>query len=142
MEILVIDGQGGKLGRELVEAILQQYPNVVLTAVGTNSMATENMMKGGAKRIATGENAVVVNSRRADIIMGPIGIVLADALLGEISPAMAAAVGQSRATRILIPMNRCETLVAGIGSLPMGQLVADALQKLDGLLEKEKTAYC
>lgn len=138
MEILVIDGQGGKLGRELVQAILQQHPNVLLTAVGTNSLATENMRKGGAKRIATGENAVVVNSRRADIIMGPIGIVLADALLGEISPAMAAAVGQSSATRILIPMNRCETLVAGVDNLPMGQLIADALQKLDLLLQQEK----
>ncbi|MBQ7859383.1 MAG: DUF3842 family protein [Faecalibacterium sp.] len=136
MEILVIDGQGGKLGRQLVEAILKSHPGVTLTAVGTNSLATENMMKGGAKRIATGENAVIVNSRRADVILGPIGIVLADALLGEISPAMAAAVGQSSAAKILIPMNRCETLIAGVGSQSASALIADALEKLDALLKE------
>lgn len=137
MEILIIDGQGGKLGRQLVEHIVQQYPDVVLTAVGTNSIATDNMRKGGAKRIATGENAVIFNSGRADIILGPIGIVLANALLGEISPAMAAAVGASNATRILIPMNRCETLVAGVDDAAMGMLVEDALEKLKIILQKK-----
>lgn len=134
MEILVIDGQGGKLGRQLVEAILKAHPDAVLTAVGTNSLATESMMKGGARRVATGENAVIVNSRRADVILGPIGIVLADALLGEISPAMAAAVGASRAVKILIPMNRCETLVAGVNGQSAAALVADALAKLEAVL--------
>lgn len=134
MEILVIDGQGGKLGRQLVEAIAKAHPEVTLTAVGTNSLATENMMKGGAKRAATGENAVLVNSRRADFILGPIGIVLADALLGEISPAMAVAVGQSRAVKILIPMNRCETLVAGVAGQSPSALIADALAKLEAAL--------
>lgn len=134
MEILVIDGQGGKLGRELVEQIIKAHPEVTLTAVGTNGLATANMMKGGARRVATGENAVLVNSRRADVIIGPIGIVLADALLGEISPSMAVAVGQSPATKILIPMNRCETLVAGVSGASASALIADALQKLDSLL--------
>ncbi len=137
MEILVIDGQGGKLGRQLVETITRQYPDVVLTAVGTNSTATENMRKGGAKRIATGENAVIYNSGRADIILGPIGIVLANALLGEISPAMAAAVGSSPATRILLPMNRCETLVAGVDEPAVGTLIQDALHKLDVILQEK-----
>ena len=134
MEVLVIDGQGGRLGRELVEQITKAHPEVTLTAVGTNSLATESMMKGGARRVATGENAVIVNSRRADVILGPIGIVLADALLGEISPAMAAAVGSSRAVKILIPMNRCETLVAGVSGLSASALIADALQKLEAVL--------
>ena len=134
MEVLVIDGQGGRLGRELVEQITKAHPEVTLTAVGTNSLATESMMKGGARRVATGENAVIVNSRRADVILGPIGIVLADALLGEISPAMAAAVGGSRAVKILIPMNRCETLVAGVPGLSVAALIADALQKLEAVL--------
>ncbi len=138
MEILIIDGQGGKLGRQLVEAILKAHPTITLTAVGTNSLATESMMKGGARRIATGENAVIANSRRADIILGPIGIVLADALLGEISPAMAVAVGQSRAVKILIPMNRCETLIAGATGLSASALIADALQKLDEVLRSER----
>lgn len=135
MEVMVIDGQGGKLGRQLVEQILKAHPEITLTAVGTNSLATESMMKGGAKRIATGENAVIVNSRRADMIVGPIGIVLADAMLGEITPAMAVAVGQSSAARILIPMNRCETMVAGVAGQNAGALIADALQKLDELLK-------
>ena len=134
MELLIIDGQGGRLGRQLVEAVLKAHPEVTLTAVGTNSLATETMMKGGARRIATGENAVIVGARRADVILGPIGIVLADALLGEISPAMAVAVGQSRAVKILIPLNRCETLVAGVNEPGAGALIADALKKLDEVL--------
>ena len=136
MEILIIDGQGGKLGRQLVEAVLKAHPEVTLTAVGTNSLATETMMKGGARRIATGENAVIVGARRADVILGPIGIVLADALLGEISPAMAVAVGQSRAVKILVPLNRCETLVAGVNEQGASALIADALAKLDAVLAK------
>ena len=136
MEILIIDGQGGKLGRQLVEAVLKAHPEVTLTAVGTNSLATETMMKGGARRIATGENAVIVGARRADVILGPIGIVLADALLGEISPAMAVAVGQSRAVKILVPLNRCETLVAGVNEQGASALIADALAKLDAVLAR------
>lgn len=136
MEILIIDGQGGKLGRQLVEAVLKAHPEATLTAVGTNSLATETMMKGGARRIATGENAVIVGARRADVILGPIGIVLADALLGEISPAMAVAVGQSRAVKILVPLNRCETLVAGVNEQGASALIADALAKLDAVLAK------
>ena len=95
MEILVIDGQGGGLGRQLVAAVKKAVPQAVVTAIGTNSAATSAMLKAGADRAATGENAVVVGCRRADVILGPIGIVMADALLGEITPAMAQAVAQS-----------------------------------------------
>ena len=94
-KVLVIDGQGGGLGRQLVSALAAACPEAELTAVGTNSLAANAMLKAGASRAATGENAVVVNCRRADVIVGPIGIVIADALLGEITPAMAAAVCQS-----------------------------------------------
>ena len=122
MEILVIDGQGGGLGRQLVAAVKKAVPQAVVTAIGTNSVATSVMLKAGADRAATGENAVVVGCRRADVILGPIGIVMADALLGEITPAMAQAVAQSDARRILIPANRCDTLVVGVsgraGRLP------------------------
>ena len=100
MNVLVIDGQGGGLGRQLVAAISAACPEARLTAVGTNSMAASAMLKAGAARAATGENAVVVNARRADIIVGPIGIVIADALLGEITPAMAAAICQADAKQI------------------------------------------
>ena len=103
MNVLVIDGQGGGLGKQLVAALSTQCPEIRLTAVGTNSLAANAMRKAGAPRAATGENAVAVNCRSADIIVGPIGIVIADALLGEITPAMATAVCQSHATRVLIP---------------------------------------
>ena len=107
MEILVIDGQGGRIGQQLIKAILARYPQVEVTAIGTNSLATSAMLKGGASQGATGENALLVACRRADVILGPLGIVIADALMGEISPAMAVAVGQARARRILIPLNQC-----------------------------------
>ena len=137
MRVLVIDGQGGGLGRQLVTAITALCPEVELTAVGTNSMAASAMLKAGAARAATGENAVVVNARRADIIVGPIGIVIADALLGEITPAMATAVCQSSATRVLIPVNHCENYIVGVPDQPIGSLVAAAVQKVKALCAGE-----
>ena len=136
MEILIIDGQGGNLGRQLTRRLREAMPQADITAVGTNSIATENMLRGGADRGATGENAVVVNARRARIIAGPLGIVIADALLGEVTPAMARAVGQSDAVRVLIPMNRCGTLVAGAAERPMGELIDDAVRRIVELLQK------
>ena len=132
-KVLVIDGQGGGLGRQLVSALAAACPEVELTAVGTNSLAANAMLKAGASRAATGENAVVVNCRRADVIVGPIGIVIADALLGEITPAMAAAVCQSGAKRVLVPINHCENYVVGVPDQPVSQLVAAAAQKVQEL---------
>ncbi|WP_223383075.1 DUF3842 family protein [Faecalibacterium prausnitzii] len=132
-KVLVIDGQGGGLGRQLVSALAAACPEAELTAVGTNSLAANAMLKAGASRAATGENAVVVNCRRADVIVGPIGIVIADALLGEITPAMAAAVCQSGARRVLVPINHCENYVVGVPDQPVSQLVAAAAQKVQEL---------
>ena len=129
MNVLVIDGQGGGLGRQLVAAISAACPEARLTAVGTTSA----MLKAGTVRAATGENAVVVNCRIAEVIVGPIGIVIADALLGEITPAMAAAVCQSPARRVLVPINHCENIVVGVPDQPIGQLVAAAAQKVKEL---------
>ena len=137
MTILVIDGQGGKLGKRLVESIKKSFPQVEVMAVGTNSVAAQAMHKAGAQRAATGENAVVVNCRNADIIVGPIGIVIADALLGEITPAMATAVCQSSATRVLIPVNHCENYIVGVPDQPIGSLVAAAVQKVKALCAGE-----
>lgn len=134
MTILVIDGQGGNIGRQLVKSISERFPGHELLAVGTNSIATANMMKGGSPRVATGENAVIVSCRKADIIVGPVGIVIADALMGEVTPAMAAAVGRSDAARILIPVNKCDTFVAGVKDGSTAALLADAMDKLAGLL--------
>ena len=126
MNVLVIDGQGGGLGRQLVAALSAQCPDIRLVAVGTNSVAAQAMHKAGAQRAATGENAVVVNCRNADIIVGPIGIVIADSLLGEITPAMAAAIGQSRAQKILIPVSGssyCRHILVGTQNLPMNEYI-------------------
>ena len=134
-KVLVIDGQGGGLGRQLVSALAAACPEAELTAVGTNSLAANAMLKAGASRAATGENAVVVNCRHADVIVGPIGIVIADALLGEITPAMAAAVCQSGARRVLVPINHCENYVVGVPEQPVSQLVSAAAQKVKALCE-------
>lgn len=131
--ILVIDGQGGGIGRQIIEGIRARIPDADISAVGTNSIATSVMMKAGASRGGTGENAVIVNCRTADIIVGPLGIVIADSMMGEISPPMAVAIGQSRAVRFLIPMNMCHNFIVGAASLPMKELVAQTLDELSSL---------
>ncbi len=136
MKVLVIDGQGGRIGRQLCEEICSRFPNVELYAVGTNSIATMAMNKGGAKNVATGENAVIVNARKADIIIGPVGIVIADSLMGEVSAKMAASVGSSDAVRILIPVAKCSTVIAGAQDMPLSELVADALEKLQNIINQ------
>lgn len=128
MNILVIDGQGGGLGRQLIQELKETCPNAEIVAVGTNSMATGAMLKAGAKLAATGENAVIVCSKKADVIVGPIGIVIADSMLGEITPAMAAAIGKSRAKRVLIPMNVCDNIIVGVSAQPVSTHVKDAVR--------------
>lgn len=130
MNILVIDAQGGGIGRQLVSAVKKAFPNDTVTAVGTNSLASSAMLKAGADHVATGENAVVVGCGRTDVIMAPIGAVIADAMLGEITPAMALAAGRSRAKRILLPIAHCDNLVAGVKDLSMAQLVQEAVDTL------------
>ena len=133
MNILVIDAQGGGIGRQLVTAIKANRLDAVITAVGTNSAATSAMLKAGADHAATGENATVVNSRKADVIIGPIGIVIADALFGEITPRMAAAVAQSDAKRLLIPVNHCDNIVVGVSDLNLSRLIQAVIDELDHL---------
>ncbi len=128
MRILVIDSQGGGMGRQLVAALKEGLPEAEIVAVGTNSTATAAMLRAGADGAATGENAVLVGCRSADVIVGPIGIVIADAMLGEVTPAMAAAVGQSRAKRVLIPVNHCDNIVAGLGQQSVGSLIESAVE--------------
>lgn len=129
MNITIIDGHGGLLGAQLVKEISARMGNACITAIGTNANATAAMLKAGAKNAATGENPVIVACRSADVIIGPIGIVIADSLLGEITPKMAVAVGQAKATRILIPMNKCENLVAGVSG-GTGELIEDVINKI------------
>jgi hypothetical protein len=128
VEILVIDGQGGGMGKALIERLRLRLPDVHIVAAGTNAMATAAMLKAGAHVGATGENAICVNAAKADIIIGPIGIVLADSMFGELTPAMARAVGQSGALRVLIPVSRCCTIVAGVEEKPAGRYLDDAVE--------------
>lgn len=123
----MIDGQGGGIGKALVSGIKQNLPQSVVTAIGTNSAATVNMQKAGADKAATGENAVIVACRRADVIIGPVGIVVADALLGEVTPKMAQAVGSANAKKILIPVNMCEIMIAGVPDTNVSTLVQRAI---------------
>lgn len=134
MNILIIDAQGGGIGRQLVAAVKKTYPGQTVTAVGTNSLAASAMLKAGADHVATGENAVVVNCRRADVILAPIGAVIADAMLGEVTPAMALAAGQSPAKRILLPIAHCDNIVAGVRELSVGQMVQEAVECLGRIL--------
>lgn len=132
MKVLVVDGQGGRLGKLLVEGIRQAGLPCEIIAVGTNSIATSAMVKAGADAGATGENSVVVCARGADFILGPIGILAADSLLGEVTPAMAVAIGQSPAQKILVPINRCNHTVVGLKELTMSELVREAVALLTG----------
>ena len=135
-KVLVIDGQGGKIGKQIIEAIKARFDNVEVTAIGTNSIATATMIKGGADNGATGENPVVVCSRTADIIIGPVGIVIADSLLGEVTPEMALAIGHSNAVKVLIPVNKCDNIIVGIPDLSITKLVTDTVNIVEQLLNK------
>ena len=131
MNILVMDAQGGGIGKQVVTAVRTRFPDVTITAVGTNAAATTAMLRAGADEGSTGENAAVVCCRRADVIIGPVGIVIADAMLGEVTPRMAVAVGQSAAKRILIPVNHCANFIAGVADLSVGRLVDSVVTELE-----------
>lgn len=131
MKLLVIDGQGGRIGRAIVEQLRRHGCGCEIVAVGTNTAATEAMLKAGADNGATGENPVVVNARAADVIAGPIGILAADSLLGEITPKMALAVSASRAKKILVPNSRCNILIAGTPELPFSDAIALAVEAIE-----------
>ena len=134
LRVLVIDGQGGRMGKSVIEQLTKRFPHLPLTAIGTNSIATAAMLKAGADWGATGENPVVVNSRVSDIIIGPIGIAIADSLLGEITETMAAAIGKSPAHKIFIPVShRCHHTIVGCEELPLSEyirMVCDEVQRI------------
>ena len=138
MNILVIDGQGGKIGSMVISLIKKTMPNQEIIAVGTNSIATTAMLKAGADKGASGENPVIVNSKKAHIIVGPLGIAVANAMLGEVTPKMAEAVGDSNAQKILIPTNNCNNYVAGTENLSLNELVLIAVDKISKIISENK----
>lgn len=129
MKIVVIDGQGGSIGKAIVEQLVKKFDVESIFCIGTNSVATANMIKAGAKYGASGENPVVVACRDADYIIGPIGIIMADSMLGEISPLMAQSIGASNAHKILIPINKCLT-VAGVQNLTLSDYIKIAVDSI------------
>lgn len=134
VKITIIDGQGGRIGKSVIEQIKKKHSDLELYAIGTNSIATSAMLKAGADYGATGDNAVIVNAADSDIIVGPIGIVFANALLGEITPAIATAVSASKAYKILIPVNRCNHFVAGCAEAPMSEYIRIAVERIESML--------
>ena len=133
MNVLVVDGQGGQLGGQLIKLLKDNFEDIKIIAVGTNAMATSTMLKAGANQAATGENPLIVACRKADVIIGPIGIVIADSLWGEITPQMAIAVGQAEAVRILLPINKCDNIVAGISDLSTTTILNDVIAKMKSI---------
>ena len=136
MRIAVIDGQGGGIGKATVERIRQVFGNELdILALGTNALAATGMMKAGANECASGENAVCYNAGRVDVIIGSIGIIAANAMVGELSPAMAAAIASSEAVKILIPLNNYKLKVVGTRNEPLPHMIDEAMQVLKGILE-------
>lgn len=130
MRVVVIDGQGGRIGKTIIENLRAELPHLEIIAVGSNSIASAAMLKAGATACASGENAVIYNCGRADIICGPISIAFANSMLGEISPEMAAAVGKSRAKKIFIPMRVGDVMVLGVDEKPVTQYVEEMVRMI------------
>lgn len=136
MKVVVIDGQGGGLGKQVISALKTNYKDIIqIVAIGTNAVATQAMLKAGADISATGENPLKVNVKDADVIIGPVGIVIADSLFGEITPKMAKAIGKSKAKRLLIPVNLCSNIVIGVNNTSISVMVNGVIQEMDKLVK-------
>ncbi len=133
MRLLIIDGQGGGMGRSLAERISQKCRSTEIVVAGTNSTATMNMMKVGNVQGVTGENAIVFNCPRVDVIAGPIGIALANAMLGEITPKMAEAVTSSDAQVFLLPSSKCAVKIIGLQEKKLAEYVDEVAEKIAAL---------
>ncbi|MCL2081258.1 MAG: DUF3842 family protein [Oscillospiraceae bacterium] len=138
MRVAVIDGQGGRMGQMVIERVRSEGIVCELIAIGTNSIAASAMLKAGADAGASGENPVVAASRSADVIIGPVGIIAADSMLGEVTPAMAVAIGQSGARKILIPVNLCNNFIVGVRPQPLAKLIAEAVEQLKPEQSRQK----
>lgn len=136
MRIVVIDGQGGGIGKSLVEQIKRELPTEEILVIGTNAVATSNMLRAGADFGVTGENAIVYNCKRADIIVGPIGILLTNGLMGEITSKMAEAISDSDAQKVLIPVSKCPVQVAGVQEMPVGKYVEQAVVRIKDFIDQ------
>ncbi|NLK72978.1 MAG: DUF3842 family protein [Clostridiales bacterium] len=134
MRIAVVDGQGGGIGKSVIEHIRKAIKDdTEIIALGTNSLATSNMLKAGADEGATGENAICVTAQKVDIIIGPLAIVLSDSMLGEISQTIATAIARSPAKKMLLPMNRCGVFVAGVKNKTIQDFINEIVSEIQEL---------
>jgi NAD(P)-dependent dehydrogenase (short-subunit alcohol dehydrogenase family) len=139
VRIAVIDGQGGGIGRVIVEKLRKELPeDVEIIALGTNSSATALMLKAGANEGATGENAIVHNAGRVDIIVGVVGIIISNAMLGELTPKIAEAISSSTARKILIPLNRCNLEIVGVKGEPLPHYIDGAVSMIKNYKNKNE----
>jgi len=137
MRIAVVDGQGGGIGKAIVEKARKELPDdVEIIALGTNALAAALMLKAGANEGASGENAIVFNAYRVDVIVGTIGIVVANSMMGELSPDMARAISESPARKVLIPLNRCNIDIAGVRSEPLPHHIDNAVDIIKDISKK------
>lgn len=129
MKIAIIDGQGGGIGKAIVEKIRSCLGyEIEIIALGTNALATSLMIKSGANEGASGENAIIVNVSKVDLIIGSISIIAANSMLGELSPSMAKAISDSPAKKVLIPLNKCNIYLAGIKNVPLPHYIEDVIE--------------
>lgn len=130
MQISVIDGQGGGIGKYIIEKLRRELPeDVEILALGTNALAATAMLKAGANECASGENAIIFNADRVDIIIGPLGIAMPNAMLGEVTPRMANAVSSSKAHKIFLPVTRDDVEIAGYKAEPLPHLIDDVVRR-------------
>ncbi|MCD6170575.1 MAG: DUF3842 family protein [Candidatus Latescibacteria bacterium] len=141
MKIGVVDGQGGGIGSQIVKKLRGVLPaEVEIFALGTNGVATANMMKAGATKGASGENAIILNIEQMDLVTGPIGIVLANSMLGELTARVAEAVAGCRAHKVLLPVEKCGVEIAGVDhkrSLP--RLIDEVVKRIEEMIGEKET---
>ncbi len=135
MKIAVIDGQGGGIGKHMTESLRKRLPeNTEIVGLGTNTVAMANIMKAGANEAAAGENAIVFMAKRVDLIVGSVAILVAGSMCGEVSAAMVAAIGESPARKILLPINRCNTEIIGVGWEPVPHQIEKLVERVGQIL--------
>jgi len=138
MQITVVDGQGGGIGKAIIEKLRSELgQEIEILALGTNALATSLMLKAGANEGATGENAIVYNAPKADIIIGSIAVIAANSMRGELTPLMAKAVAESPAKKILIPLNRCQIYVVGVSGEPLPHYVNYVIDFVKNIIRGE-----
>lgn len=137
MKLCVIDGMGGKIGAQIISQIREMFPELEIYALATNAVATHQMMKSGANRGASGENAIIQTVKDVDVIIGPLAIIIPNSMLGELTPKMSEAIASSRAEKILLPLTYPKITLIGVEQIPLPHLMEQGIETLKYLIENE-----